>query len=50
MNEPLSDNFSHLVVGVGSPVVLHLVENGEFNFVRMSVGSTRNLGLTKELG
>ena len=47
-HKPFSDSFSHRVVGVGSPVVLHFVENGEFSLVRMSVGSIRNLGLTKE--
>lgn len=46
MDEPLADNFSHLVVGLGSPMVLHLVENNEFSLVWMSVGSTKNLGLT----
>ena len=47
-HKPLADNFSHLVIGVGSPLVLHLTEIGEFGLVRMSVGSIRNLGLTKE--
>ena len=48
-NKPVGDSFSHLIVGLGSPDVLHWVENGELNLVRMSVGSIRNLGLTFEL-
>lgn len=49
MNVPLGDSFSHLVVGIGSPEVLHLTENGAFSFVCISVGSTRNLGLTRKI-